>query len=95
MTQRFHILYDDGEFWQWHEDYDSQIPAEFNVIDKLANGYKWSMSVQGKGQRKRHTRSIMTSSIWAMLESVKFELSRDAWANVYVLTPNVEVYFHS
>lgn len=95
----FSIQYDDGKFWKDTVSGDSQVQMEslleFDVMDKLADGFKWSMAVKGKGQRKRHNRSVMTQSVVAMLDYVKWELKQDAQATVYVLTPDVEIIFYA
>ena len=97
------IQFDDNKFWQfgatlalrnrsgYAEDEASQAPADWNAIQALAGPYKWSMAVKGSGQRKFHSRSTMTNSVWAMLENVKAELHNDSNAIIKLLTPDVEV----
>ena len=93
LQQEFTIQLDGGVFWQYVDGEDSQVPMSANMLDSLANGFKWSMAVQGSGQRKRHARSVMTASIGTMLDNVRAELKADCNARVYCVTPDVEVLF--
>lgn len=92
--QEFQVSYEGGKWWTMQateQPYEEE--TNFAELDKLADGFKWGMAVKGKGQRKRHIRSIVTSSIFAMLDYVRQELAEDTSAEVYLLTPDVEVLF--
>lgn len=94
QKQSFVIQYDYPNFWEYSANgSDEQTLLDVSAMDKLANGYRWSMSVQGSGQRKPHCRSGMTLSLHAMLPVVAHELKNDPNAKVYVLTPDVELLF--
>lgn len=92
--QEFFVQVEGNEFWQYSDNTDeSQEVIQINKLDEIANGFKWSMAVKGTKQRVRHSRSVMTNSIAAMLDYVKAELQADANAKVYCITPDVEVCF--
>lgn len=92
--QSFSVQYDNPEFWLNYVDQENELAQEivnWTLIDAMAKGYKWSMAVKGRGQRKFHSRSVMANSVYAMLDSVKAELSLDSDAVVVLLTPDFEV----
>lgn len=94
IKQEFFVQVDGNEFWQYsNATGDSQEVIQIAKLDEIANGFKWSMAVKGTKQRVRHSRSVMTNSIAAMLDYVKAELKADPNAKVYCLTPDIEVCF--
>lgn len=98
MEKQSKVVAYDGQYF-WEVCYDNTTNSEyeqacvFSDFDKLANGFLWSMSVKGSKQRKYHPKSGMAKSIYALLDSVKDELTKDTGASVLCLTPDVIVEF--
>jgi hypothetical protein len=97
MQRTFIVHHDSNHFWEVCTDEQGN-PYEqamlFSELDVMANGFKWGMSVKGTNQRKYHAKSVMTNSIYAMLDYVKDELAKDFNAIVVCHTPDVRVEFY-
>jgi hypothetical protein len=92
----FDIALDSGEFFQRCTDEagkEYEIAAPFKAYDELANGFKWSMSVKHKGQRKYHAKSVVTASVYGLLDYVRAEFVGGASAQVMLQTTDVELNF--
>lgn len=92
----FDIALDSGTFWELAKDdrgNDFQQIADFTAYDKLSDGFRWSMSVKHKGQRKYHAKGPVAISVYALLDYVRAEFVGGASAQVMLQTPDVELNF--
>lgn len=97
MKATIYVFYDNCQWWEHKVDTTTNAEweelADFAQYDKLADGFKWGMSVKGFKQRKLHAKSLIANSIYAMLDNVKDELKKDCYALVVCHTPDVEINF--
>lgn len=93
--QKFNIVLSDNEFWMVKEDASGeyQEKPDWQSLDKLANGFRWSMQHIRPGQRKYRNSAAITLSIVAMLGLVQWHL-KDGARDVIVMTPDIEVTFY-
>lgn len=93
---KFYVSYDSGAFWtQAGGNEPFEMMTNFKEMDEIANGFKWSIKTKAAGQRKFHQQSLVTSSIYAMLDNIKEFLKSNVDGTVVCLTPDIEVEFYN
>lgn len=96
--QQFFVTLSDGQFWERVTDHSTNAewdePLDVAKMDRLANGYRWIMDVQGPEQRKLPIH-YSTASLFVMLLDVRKWLKEIPGAQVKCMTPDIEIIFEN